>query len=73
MGVINGLQRTTTTGAKENTVLVALDRNTFLKAFGGEDGLGVSLLKMICKRICDIKSDAHGNLPPGIIGSSDLQ
>ena len=73
MGVINGVQRSKTTVAKENTVLVALDRNTFLKAFAGEDGLGVSLLKMICKRMCDVKSVAHRNLPLGIVGSSDLQ
>ena len=58
MGVINGVPRSTTTVAVENSVLAALDRNTFLKAFGGEDGLGVSLLKMICKRMCDIKSVA---------------
>jgi len=73
MGVINGVPRSTTTVAVENSVLAALDRKTFLKAFGGEDGLGVSLLKMICKRMCDIKSVAHGNIPPGIVGGPDLQ
>jgi hypothetical protein len=73
IGVINSAPRSTTTVAVENSRLAVLDRETFLKAFGGEDGLGVSLLKLICKRMCDIKSVAHGNIPPGVVGGPDLQ
>ena len=73
MGVINGAPGSTTTVAVENSVLAALDRDTFLRAFGGENGLGVSLLKMICKRMCDSKPVAHGNIPPGIVSGPDLQ
>lgn len=64
MGIIRECPRSTTILAAGDVRLVALDRNTFLTAFGGKNGLGLKLLRMICERLCTTTDNAQAPVPP---------
>ncbi len=51
MGVIRNCPRSTTIVAATDVTLARVDDAAFLQAFGGKDGLGLKLLRMICNRL----------------------
>lgn len=51
MGVIRRTPRSTTLVATTPTTLTRVEGDDFLQAFGGADGLGLKLLRMICDRL----------------------
>ena len=56
MGVIRSCPRSTTLVAVEETRLARIDGPDFLAAFGGPDGIGLKLLRMICARLSETSS-----------------
>lgn len=51
MGVIAGVPRSASIVAASDVELVRLDAAAFKQAFGGPDGIGLKILKMICSRL----------------------
>ena len=56
MGVIRTCRRSTTLIAIEETRLARVEGPDFLAAFGGPDGVGLKLLRMICDRLSETSS-----------------
>lgn len=72
MGVIRQQIRSTSIVAAEPTVLLRLEGKAFLKAFGGPDGLGLALLRMICDRLTGANKDIGGQSGPGHAMRQDI-
>lgn len=59
MGVIRDCPRSTTIVAASQVKLSVIERDAFKGAFGGDDGVALSLLRMICDRLCATNDAAH--------------
>ena len=51
MGVLSGEPRSASIIATSDVALVRLDSSEFMQAFGGPDGVGLKILRMICARL----------------------
>lgn len=58
MGVIRSAPRSATLIAATPVALIRIDGATFVKAFGGPDGIGLKLLRMICNRLSGANASA---------------
>lgn len=59
MGVIRDCPRSTTIVAVSPVKLTVIERTAFKGAFGGDDGVALSLLRMICDRLCATNDATH--------------
>ncbi len=59
MGAVRNCVRTTKTVAPAPLTLTPIDTNEFKEAFGGEKGVGLKLLRMICDWLCTTTEAAH--------------
>jgi hypothetical protein len=64
MGVIRSAPRSATVVAATPLRLTVVNAPDFLKAFGGPDGLGLKLLRMICARLT--RTNASVGLAPSV-------
>lgn len=69
MGVVRNCIRSTTIVAGTTLTLASIDTNGFKEAFGGEKGVGLKLLRMICDRLCTTTEAAHVAGDPAHSGS----
>jgi len=51
MGVLSGSPRSASIVATSDVTLVRLESRAFMQAFGGPDGVGLKILRMICARL----------------------
>lgn len=51
MGVLSGSPRSASIIASSDVALVRLDSDAFMQAFGGPNGVGLKILRMICGRL----------------------
>ncbi len=69
MGVVRNCVRSTTIVAATPLTLASIDTNEFKEAFGGEKGVGLKLLRMICDRLCATTEAVHVAGDPAHSGS----
>ncbi|MEQ9125687.1 MAG: cyclic nucleotide-binding domain-containing protein [Alphaproteobacteria bacterium] len=72
MGVIRGVPRSTTIVAATDTALAKLTGPEFLAAFGGAEGLGLKLLRMICERLSATNDGADAKKRGGYAVRSEV-
>jgi len=54
VGIIRNRPRSTTTRAVSDATLVVITREDFDKAFGGDNSLALTILRMLCERLSDV-------------------
>lgn len=67
MGVIRGMRRSTTIVATTPVEAMRIEAAPFIESFGGPDGVGLQLIRMLCERLAATNDALAPSTPPPAI------